>query len=363
MRDLSTLLVHLIAIGAKIVRPGGMRAVVAESLLLKHQLLILNRSRRRAPNLNVTDRVIAGFLAALIRPARLLRTAVVLKPSTILQFHRALVQRKYRLLFSPKQRGKPGPKGPSQELIEAIVQMKQRNPQFGSRRIAQQLSITFGIDLDKDIVRRVLAKHYRPKPGSGGPSWLTFLGHTKDSLWSADLFRCESLWLKTHWVMIVMDQHTRRIVGFAVQPGTLDGPTVCRMLSIAIAAAPDPPRYLSSDNDPLFRFHRWKANLRVLDVSEIKTIPHVPLSHPFVERLIGTVRREFLDQAPFWNAGDLTRKLRSFRTYYNQMRPHQGINGKIPDADTQTVSTTAENLSRYRWERICRGLYQLPIPA
>jgi hypothetical protein len=63
-----------------------------------------------------------------------------------------------------------------------------------------------------------------------------------------------------------------------------------------------PPTRLSSDNDPLFAFHRWKANLRILEIAEIKTVPYVPLSHPFIERLIGTIRREFLDQVPFWGA-------------------------------------------------------------
>ena len=81
---------------------GGARAVVAESLLLKHQLLILNRSRPRAPNLRPIDRVIASLCAGLMRPTRLLRSAIVLKPSTIMAFHRALVKRKYRLLFTPK---------------------------------------------------------------------------------------------------------------------------------------------------------------------------------------------------------------------------------------------------------------------
>jgi transposase InsO family protein len=221
----------------------------------------------------------------------LLRSAIVLKPSTLMAFHRALVNRKYRLLFAPRRR-KPGPKGPSLELIAAIAEMKRRNPRFGCRRIAQQIAFVFGVEVDKDVVRRVLAKHCRPTSSSDGPSWLTFLGHAKDSLWSVDLFRCESLILKTHWVMVAMDQFTRRIMGFAVQLGPVDGPTLCRMFNEVIAGAPTLPRHLSSDRDPLFEFHRWKANLRILDVKEIKTVPYVPLSHPFVERLIGTVRRE-----------------------------------------------------------------------
>src|SRR5688500_20040872 len=109
MRDLAVLFVHLIATVARLLGRGGARSVVAESLLLKHQLLILNRSRARAPNLRPIDRVIASLCAGLMRPPRLLRSAIVLKPSTIMAFHRALVRRKYRLLFSPQRRGRPGP--------------------------------------------------------------------------------------------------------------------------------------------------------------------------------------------------------------------------------------------------------------
>ena len=142
---------------------------------------------------SATDRPhIASLCAGLMRPARLLRSAIVLKPSTLMAFHRALVNRKYRLLFAPRRR-KPGPKGPSPELIAAIVEMKRRNPRFGCRRIAQQIAFVFGVEIDKDVVRRVLAKHCRPTNGTDGPSWLTVLGHATDSLWSVDLFRCESL--------------------------------------------------------------------------------------------------------------------------------------------------------------------------
>ncbi len=102
----------------------------------------------------------------------------------------------------------------------------------------------------------------------------------------------------SHWVMVVMDQYTRRIIGFAVHASVLDGPVVCRMFNSIIGGATS-PRYLSSDNDPLFAFHQWSANLRILEVREVKTVPYVPLSHPFVERLIGTIRREYLDQVPF----------------------------------------------------------------
>ncbi len=206
------------------------------------------------------------------------------------------------------------------------MELERRNPRFGCPRIALIIPRTFGIEINKDVVRRVLAKHYRPNPGAGGPSRLKFIGHAKDSLWSVDLFRCESIMLTSHWVLAVMNQFTRRIVGVGVHTGTVDGKALCRMFNHAIAGQ-EAPRYLSSDHDSLFDYHRWQANLRVLDVKEIKTVPYVPLSHPFVERLIGTIRREFLDQTLFWNSVDLESKLLEFRDYYNRERVHSGMGG------------------------------------
>ena len=161
-----------------------------KSLLLKHQLLISNRSRQRAPNLTMLDRLVLGLTTLFVSPHRIPKLSAILKPATLFKFHKALVHRKYRLLFSASRRKrKPGPKGPSTQLIAAIVEMKRRNPKFGCVRIAQQINYAFGIKIDKDVVRRVLATHCRPEPGADGPSWLTLIAHAKDSVWSVDLFR------------------------------------------------------------------------------------------------------------------------------------------------------------------------------
>ena len=282
-----------------------------------------------------------------------------MRPSTLLGFHKALCKRKDRLLFSQNRRRKPGPQGPSTELIRAVVEMKQRNPNWGCPRIAQQMALAFNIQIDKDVVRRILARHYRPGQGSGGPSWLTFLGHMKDSLWSTDLFRCESATFRSHWVLVVIDQFTRRIIGFGVHAGTVDGAALCRMFNRAIGGQYGLPKYLSSDNDPLYRFHQWQANLRVLEVREIKTIPYVPLSHSFVERLIGTLRREYLDHMLFWTVADLENKLLEFRTYFNSHRTHTSREGQTPNTP---VSRPVVNLRSFRWQPHCRSLYQ-PLMA
>src|SRR6195256_5188470 len=109
MSDLVVLFLHLVATLIRLVGPGGARAVVAESVLIKQQLLILNRSRRRSPNLRLADRVVAGVCTLLMRPSRLVRAAIIVKPSTLLRLHRALTTRKYRRLFSAKVSKKPGP--------------------------------------------------------------------------------------------------------------------------------------------------------------------------------------------------------------------------------------------------------------
>jgi transposase InsO family protein len=237
--------------------------------------------------------------------------------------------------------------------------MKQRNPRWGCPRIAKQIALAFGLSINKDVVRRILAAHYHPSADGSGPSWLTFIGHAKDSPHSIDLFRCESVGLRTYWVVVVMDQYTRRIIGFGIHAGIVDGMALCRMFNRAIRWQ-TLPKYLSSDHDPLYRFHQWQANLRVLGVTEIKTLPFVPLSHPFVERLIGTIRRECLDHLLFWTAADLELKLSDFQNYYNMFRVHASLENQtpIPTAESKRV-----NLNCYAWQKHCRGLYQTPKAA
>ncbi len=191
MKEVFCLLFHLLTNLARLIGPGGSRTVIAENLLLKQQLIIHSRSRQRAPNLSTQDRALLGFWSLFLNPRRIVRTAIIIKPSTLLSFHNALKKRKYRLLYSPGGGRKPGPKGPSKEVIDAIVEMKRRNPRYGCPRIAQQINLAFGLELNKDVVRRILETHYRPDPGNHGPSWLTIIAHAKDSLWSVELFRWE----------------------------------------------------------------------------------------------------------------------------------------------------------------------------
>ena len=182
-------------------------------------------------------------------------------------------------------------------------------------------------------VGRILRKHYdKNNPNQGnGPSWLSFIGHMKDSLWSVDLFRCESILLKSIWVMIIIDQYTRKIIGLF---------------------------------SPCWRL-RWKANMNALDITEIKSIATTPVSHPFVERAIRTTRNELLDQVLFFNKYDLQNKLNNYQQYYNETRAHSSLGMNTPKemASGEIISRKCVSIDNYAWQSYCRELYKFPITA
>ncbi len=366
MREIIELSIHFICTLFKLLKPGGVKVVMAESMATKQQLIVMSRGKKRAPKLTTLDRFYFGFLAYFIGENRLQKVAVILKPATILRFHKALVQRKYSKLYSNKTKRKPGRKGPDQELIDLVIEMRKRNPHVGYGRISMQIYQEFGIKISRFAVGRILRKHFKnSNPGKGqGPSWLTFIGHMKDSLWSVDLFKCESISLRTHCVMVVIDQYTRRIIGFTVHAGDCCGVDYCCMFN-KIISGKTLPKYLSSDNDPLYLFHRWHANLRILEIEEIKSVPETPDSHPFAERVIKTTRNEFLDHILFFNRYDLQKKLDQFKEYYNETRAHSSLEMKTPKqmASDEEINDRVIPLDRYRWKSHCRGLYKLPIAA
>lgn len=97
---------------------------------------------------------------------------------------------------------------------------------------------------------------------------------------------------------------------------------------------------------------------RVLEIGEIKSLPHVPMSHPFVERLIGSIGRELLDQTLFWTATDLENKLRDYQCYYNQSRTHTDRNGATP---VSSEGKKVIDMNNYQWDKHCRRPFELPV--
>ena len=155
---------------------------------------------------------------------------------------------------------------------------------------------------------------------------------------------------------------TQGPLGGSRRPGPVNGADLCRMFNAAIQGR-GAPRHLSTDHDPLFEAHRWTANLRILEIDEVKTVPHVPRSHPFVERLIGTTRRECLDHVLFWNARDLEPKFGDFQAYDNEVRSHASLKGYTPSTFVGGHMVARTELNNVRWVSHCRDLVQLPVAA
>ena len=124
------------------------------------------------------------------------------------------------------------------------------------------------------------------------------------------------------------------------------------------------------DVEPARKGDRVVYNIRIflykgaeVPHQRVKTLPYAALSHPFVERLIGTMRREYLDHVFFWNVADLEKKLAEFQVYFNRSRVHSALDGHTPTEVSGVAVTSRAKLHSFRWQTHCRGLYQLPVTA
>ncbi|MFK7824035.1 MAG: integrase core domain-containing protein, partial [Oligoflexales bacterium] len=200
---------------------------------------------------------------------------------------------------------------------------------------------------------RILKRFYRPK--GNGPSWLSFLASQKDSLWSLDFFRVESIGLKSYWVMLIIDQYSREIIGFRSLSGSIQGAKVCSIFNSLVSEIGRQPKYLSTDNDPVFNYHLWQIYIEMMNIEQVKSIPGVPTSHPYIERCIGSTRREFLDQTLFWSQADLDMKLKQYQEYFNEARPHYALGGRTPNGKN------LKNGNGYEFKNYCNGLFSVPL--
>jgi putative transposase len=134
----------------------------------------------------------------------------------------------------------------------------------------------------------------------------------------------------------------------------VNGVALCQMFNAATSAK-SVQKYISSDSDPPFQTHRWQANLRILEIQEIKSFPYVPLSCPFLERLIGTIRREFLNQIHFRDTSDLDQRWRIVATITNAHRVPTALESYTQSEISGETAKHRARLSDFRWRFHCRG--------
>jgi transposase InsO family protein len=198
----------------QLLRGSSRRKLVAEVIALRAQLIVQRRKSPRSPRLSPVNRLILAIACAFVPKRILSRTFIIVKPATVLKFHRWLVEKKYSKLYR-NHKPRTGRPPLSKTVRTLILEIKEKNPSFGCPQIASLIFDRTGISVSEETVRRTLMRFYTGSPGRG-PSWLSFLSTQANSLWSLDLFQVDSVFLSTHWVLVVMDQWSRQIVGFAV---------------------------------------------------------------------------------------------------------------------------------------------------
>ncbi len=296
-------------------------ALVAENALLRQQLLILRRSVKR-PHCTPADRALLGLLASRVRAWR--QALVIVQPETVLRRHRQLFRRTWRW----RSRGKAAPAKVAAETIALIREMTAANRLWGAERIRGEL-LKLGVPVAKTTVQRHM-RDARPPRGAGQP-WATFLRNHAADTWACDFLPVADLLFRPLYAFFVVALGSRRVVHVGVTRHPTDA-WVAQQLREATPFG-QRPRYLVRDRDSKYgpAFARVAAASGIV---ELRTAYRAPRQNAACERFLGSVRRECLDHVLVLGEAHLRRVLREYVTYFNQDRPHQGIQQHIPGGTT-----------------------------
>jgi putative transposase len=256
-------------------------ALATENLALRQQLAILHRAVPR-PKLRWRDRLFWVWLSRLWAGWR--AALVVVKPETVVRWHR----QGFRYFWRWKSRGQPGRPAVSREVRSLIRRMSRENPLWGAPRIRAEL-LRLGYELAESTVARYMGKRPRQPPSQ---TWQTFLRNHVGSLASIDFFVVPPVTFRLLYGFVVLLHDRRRVVHVNVT----ERPSAVWVAQQLREAFPfdTAPRYLIRDRDGIYGDEVGRC-LRSMKIEEVVTVPRSPWQNPFVERLIGTLRRELLD--------------------------------------------------------------------
>ncbi|MBM3747398.1 MAG: transposase family protein [Acidobacteria bacterium] len=283
-------------------------ALHQENLALRHQLGVLHRSVKR-PKLTAADRFLWAWLSRLWADWR--AALVIVKPETVIAWHR----QGFRLFWTWKVRhGQAGRPAISREVRDLIRTMSRENPLWGAPRIHGEL-LKLGIDIGETSVGKYMLRHRKPP----SQTWRTFLENHVKSLVSVDFFTVPTLRFQILYVFLVLAHERRRILHF----GVTAHPTAEWTAQQLREAFPweTAPRYLLRDRDRIFGDDFTKP-VKDMGIKEVLSAPRSPWQRAYIERLIGTLRRECLDHVIVFNEASLYRHVKPFMAYYHQSRTH-----------------------------------------
>ena len=288
-----------------------------ENLALRQQLAVLNRRHPR-PKIRNLDRF---FWILLSRSwERWKETLLIVKPETVLRWHR----RRFATYWSRLSgRGHPGRPGKDRGIRELIRRMVGANPLWGAPRVHGEL-LKLGINISERTVSRLMPK--RPQPPS--QSWRAFLDNHIRELVSIDFFTVPTATFRVLFVLIVLAHDRRRIVHFNVTEHPTAEWTSQQMVEAFCGI--DSPRFMIRDRDGVYGL-TFRERVRALAIAEVITAPQSPWQNPFAERVIGTIRRECLDHVVVLGEKHLRQIVRRYVSYYHRARTHLALDKDAPE--------------------------------
>ena len=290
-------------------------ALHLEILALRHQVAVLTRSRPSQLRLTAADRVLWAWLSQVWsgwRPA-----LVLVKPETVLAWHR----RGFRLFWTWKSRYRTGRPAASPEVRALIRRMATANPLWGAPRIHGELQ-KLGISVSQATVAKYMPRRDTPP----SQPWRTFLANHVGQIMAADFFVVPTVTYRLLFVLVILAHDRRRIVHVAVT----DHPTAAWTAQQLRNAFPEDqaPRYLLHDRDTAFT--DIMSTIGAMQIHEVLTAPRSPWQNAYVERVIGSIRRECLDHVIVLSVAGLQRVLADYVAYYMNTRTHLSLGKDAP---------------------------------
>jgi transposase InsO family protein len=322
----------------------GQAALHLEILALRHQLGVLQRSVKK-PKLTPADRLLWAWLCEFWPNWR--SALIIVKPETVIAWHR----KGFRLFWTWKVRhGRIGRPSVSREVRDLIRKMSRENPLWGAPRIHGEL-LKLGINAGETSVSKYMVRSRRPP----SQTWRTFLENHVQSLVSVDFFTVPTIRFQILYVFLVLAHERRRIVHFNVTTH----PTAEWTAQQLREAFPweTAPRYLLRDRDQIFG-QAFVDQVQAMGIQQVLAAPRSPWQRAYVERVIGTIRRECLDHVIVFNERCLHRHLQSFVDYYHRSRTHLGLQKDTPEPRSvqsaelgQVISIPQVGGLHHRYER------------
>jgi transposase InsO family protein len=301
----------------------------AEILVLRHQLAVLQRQLdRQRVRFDPADRAwLAALLHQVPRPS-LHGLRLLVRPDTILRWHRDLIARRHGRMSRPRRRGRP----PTLRSIRALVlRLVRENPSWGYRRVHAELLVV-GIKVAASTVWEILrVAGVDPAPHRAATTWTQFLRSQAETLLAADFIETVTLTGARMYILAVIEHTTRRIrvLGAAAHPTAAWVTQAARNLVMDLEDAGCRVKYLIRDRDGKYP-GLFDTVLADAGITIVRSGIRVPRMNALMERWVRTCRRELLDRTLVWNQPHLLHALREFEIFYNTHRPHQGISNNRP---------------------------------